>query len=147
MDGRADRHAAGDEIAARQCRGGRVDDDFRHAIGVAEADFSRDFAFNLFKCEGCERAEIGQVADALETAVRAALGQDTRIDVLFPRGADFSREKTAYAALLERGGRLVAARNARPQAPSAEPAPDLVEEGAAAEAPTGASGDAAQTPR
>lgn len=66
----------------------------------------------------CEREEIGQVADALEPLVKAALGHDTRIDVLFARGADFSRERAAYARLIEEGGRLQAARTSRPQAPA-----------------------------
>ncbi|MET0295539.1 MAG: hypothetical protein ABW042_11045 [Phenylobacterium sp.] len=63
----------------------------------------------------CDRAEIGQVADALELAVRSALGKDTRIDVLFPKGADFSAERRAYAALLAEGGALQPAR--KPPAP------------------------------
>lgn len=82
----------------------------------------------------CDRAEIGQVADALEAVLRGALGRDTRFDVLFPRGADFTRERAAYADLLASGGRLQAARTSRPQAPSVTPAPDLSED-PGAEAP------------
>ncbi|MFC3077067.1 hypothetical protein ACFODL_03080 [Phenylobacterium terrae] len=89
----------------------------------------------------CDRAEIGQVADALEAAVKAALGHDTRFDVLFPRGADFSRARTAYNQLIESGGRLQAARTNRAQAPSFTPEPNRTEEGAAA-APNAATGAA-----
>jgi hypothetical protein len=76
----------------------------------------------------CDRAEIGQVADALEAALRGALGHDTRFDVLFPNGADFSRARAAYAELIASGGRLQPARTNRAQAPSFTPEPDLAEE-------------------
>jgi hypothetical protein len=75
------------------------------------------------------------VADALEAALRGALGHDTRFDVLFPRGADFSRARAAYAELIQAGGRLQAARTNRAQAPSFTPEPDL---SSAPDAPTGA---------
>lgn len=65
----------------------------------------------------CLDEATGSVADALAPTVAAALGQDPRFDLLFPRGADFSRDKAAYAALLARGGRLKPARTDRPQPP------------------------------
>ena len=70
----------------------------------------------------CLEEETGSVADALGPALVAALGQDPRFDVVFPRGADFSREKAIYDALVARGGRLKPARTDRPQ-PSAVPLP------------------------
>lgn len=81
----------------------------------------------------CDRAEIGQVAEALEAVLRPALGRDTRFDVLFPRGVDFSREKAAYADLVASGGRLQAARTNRAQAPGAASEPDLAASPEAAE--------------
>lgn len=65
----------------------------------------------------CLGEEIGSIADALGPLVAAALGQDPRFDLLFPRGADFSREVADYQALLARGGRLKPARADRPQPP------------------------------
>ncbi|HRD28547.1 MAG TPA: hypothetical protein PLO65_09635 [Caulobacter sp.] len=67
----------------------------------------------------CLDEEVGSVADALAPAVAAALGQDPRFDLVFPRGAAFSAERAAYANLLERGGRLKPARADRPQPPMA----------------------------
>lgn len=52
----------------------------------------------------CEDAEIGQVADILEAVIAAGLGHEPRIDVLFPDGADFSRERAAHARLVNSGG-------------------------------------------
>ncbi|MDO9223290.1 MAG: hypothetical protein Q7U20_06210 [Caulobacter sp.] len=72
----------------------------------------------------CLDEATGSVADALAPAVAAALGQDPRFDLLFPRGADFSRDKAAYAALLARGGRLKPARTDRPQPPLTPVPPD-----------------------
>ncbi|MDO8902240.1 MAG: hypothetical protein Q7V15_12910 [Phenylobacterium sp.] len=54
----------------------------------------------------CDEAEVGEVAELLETAVGAALGHEPRIDVLLPNGADFSRERAAYGALIGGGGRI-----------------------------------------
>lgn len=54
----------------------------------------------------CEDAEVGEVADLLETAIGAAMGHEPRIDVLLPNGADFSRERAAYEALIAGGGRI-----------------------------------------
>lgn len=81
----------------------------------------------------CDRAEIGQVADALEAVLRGAIGRDSRFDVLFPRGVDFARERAAYADLVQSGGRLQPARTNRAQAPSFTPEPDLAEDAAAEE--------------
>jgi hypothetical protein len=72
----------------------------------------------------CDAAEIGQVADALEPILRAALGHEPRFDVIFPRGADFSSARRMYEALLRDGGSLKRDPNARPQAPGFEPAPE-----------------------
>jgi hypothetical protein len=72
----------------------------------------------------CEPEAVGQIADVLEAAVGAALGREPRFDVLFPRGADFSRERAAYQSLLAHHGRLVAARGARPQPPMVPEPPD-----------------------
>jgi hypothetical protein len=66
----------------------------------------------------CLDEEIGSVADALTPALAAALGRDPRFDLIFPRGADFSRDKAIYEALTARGGRLKPARTDRPQAPT-----------------------------
>lgn len=54
----------------------------------------------------CEDAEVGQVADILEAVIGAGLGHEPRIDVLFPDGADFSRERAAYGRLVAQGGRI-----------------------------------------
>jgi hypothetical protein len=63
----------------------------------------------------CDPAEVGQAADVLEGVLRAALGHDTRFDVLFPKGADFSSERRAYQALVAEGGALLEAQ--RPAGP------------------------------
>jgi len=65
----------------------------------------------------CLDEAVGSVADALGPALSAALGQDPRFDLVFPRGADFTREKAVYEGLLARGGRLKPARVDRPQPP------------------------------
>lgn len=54
----------------------------------------------------CDNAAVGQVADALEPALAAALGHDARFDVLFPGGADFRGARGAYRELIDGGGRL-----------------------------------------
>jgi hypothetical protein len=71
----------------------------------------------------CEDEEIGQVADALEPVLRAALGHDPRFDVLYPGGIDFHLDRQAYRDLIAGGGSLRADPNARPEPPGAEPAP------------------------
>ncbi|WP_269716187.1 hypothetical protein [Caulobacter sp. NIBR2454] len=58
----------------------------------------------------CDGAEIGQIADILTPLVAAALGRDPRIDVLFPRGADFEADRRAYDALIAASGRLEASK-------------------------------------
>lgn len=64
----------------------------------------------------CDPAEVGQAAAVLGAVFGAALGHDARFDALFPKGADFSREGAAYAALLAGGGTLRKA-PPRPDAP------------------------------
>lgn len=61
----------------------------------------------------CDRAEVGQAANVLSALLGAALGRDGRFDVVFPQGADFSAERSAYEALIEGGGGL---RKAPPRA-------------------------------
>jgi hypothetical protein len=68
----------------------------------------------------CADAEVGQAADALEPALRAALGHDNRFDVIFPRGADFAAARAAYQGLAAHGGALKPDPDARPQPPGAE---------------------------
>lgn len=71
----------------------------------------------------CDSAAIGQVADALEPALRAALGHDPRFDVLFRGGANFSLDRSAYQDLLAGGGALRPDLTGRAPTPGAEPAP------------------------
>jgi hypothetical protein len=71
----------------------------------------------------CDDAQIGQVADALEPTLRAALGQDPRFDVLFPGGIGYSLDRHAYQDLLAQGGALRPNPHGRPQPPGSEPAP------------------------
>ena len=80
----------------------------------------------------CDDAEIGSIARALGLALNAAVGRDARFDAVFPRGADVSRQQTAYDQLVASGGQLRAAANARPQ-PPAVPLP--TEDDAETEAP------------
>jgi hypothetical protein len=68
----------------------------------------------------CADAEVGQAADVLEPALRAALGHDGRFDVIFPRRADFSVARAAYQGLAGHGGALKPDPDARPQPPGAE---------------------------
>ena len=46
----------------------------------------------------CDDVEIGQAADALEPALRAALGHDPRFDVIFPGRARTSRRRAPPTA-------------------------------------------------
>ncbi|HEV2530660.1 hypothetical protein [Phenylobacterium sp.] len=71
----------------------------------------------------CEDAAIGQVADALEPTLRAALGQDPRFDVLYPGGIDYNLDRHAYQDLLAQGGALKPNPHGRAQPPGSEPAP------------------------
>jgi hypothetical protein len=68
----------------------------------------------------CDIAAIGQAADALEPALRAALGHDPRFDVIFPGGIDFTAPRTAYRDLVAQGGALKPDPQARRQPPGAE---------------------------
>ncbi|RAK58647.1 hypothetical protein DJ021_01960 [Phenylobacterium hankyongense] len=72
----------------------------------------------------CDSAAIGQVADALEPALGAALGHDPRFDVLYPGGAGFGGARNAYRELTAAGGTLRADPNARRRSPGAEPQPE-----------------------
>lgn len=58
----------------------------------------------------CGGAETGSAAEVLAGLIAPALGRDPRFDYLFPRGADFSREKQQHASMLAAGGRLVGPR-------------------------------------
>lgn len=84
----------------------------------------------------CDPAEVGEAADVLEAVLGAALGHEPRIDVLFPKGADFAAARSAYQALLATGGRLKANPDARP---SIGPSP-LTPPAAAAPSPPGCGG-------
>lgn len=56
----------------------------------------------------CDNAEIGQAADVLTAVLEPAFGHDQRFDVIYPKRADFSAAKAAYASLRADGGRLKA---------------------------------------
>jgi hypothetical protein len=68
----------------------------------------------------CDDAEVGSIARALTLALGAAVGRDARFDAVFPRGADVSRQQTAYDQLIASGGQLRPAANARPQPPAVQ---------------------------
>ncbi|PZR31593.1 hypothetical protein [Caulobacter segnis] len=72
----------------------------------------------------CDDAEVGSIAGVLSTAIGAALRRDPRFDAVFPKGADFSRQAEAYAALVKSGGRLVPSDNNRPQPAAALTPPE-----------------------
>ncbi len=63
----------------------------------------------------CDDAEVGSIAPILSAALGAAVGRDPRFDAVLPRGADFSRQASAYVSLIEGGGRLRAGDSNRPQ--------------------------------
>jgi hypothetical protein len=71
----------------------------------------------------CDGPAIGQVADALEPTLRAALGQDPRFDVLYPGGISFNLDRRAYQELIAAGGSLKPDPVGRAQPVGAEPAP------------------------
>ena len=71
----------------------------------------------------CDAAAVGQAADVLEAVLGAALGQEPRIDAIYPGGAGFGPDREAYRALVAGGGSLKPAHNARIQAPPEESAP------------------------
>jgi hypothetical protein len=75
----------------------------------------------------CDSAEIGEVADAIEPLLQAAIGHDPRFDVIFPGGVSYASARGAYQDLIAGGGRLKADPNARPQPPGFEPAPEPAE--------------------
>ncbi len=72
----------------------------------------------------CDDAEVGSIAPILSAALGAAVGRDPRFDAVLPRGADFSRQASAYLSLLEAGGRLRAGDSNRPQPDIVPIAPD-----------------------
>lgn len=54
----------------------------------------------------CSGEQVGSIAPVLEALLSAALGYDPRFDAAFENGADFSRDRANYEALLARGGAL-----------------------------------------
>lgn len=90
----------------------------------------------------CDDPEVGQVANAVSPALAAALGRDPRLDIIFPKGAELTAERAAYAALIAGGGRLKPAANGPPQLtdppppePEGDDAPEERPNEAAAPAP------------
>lgn len=81
----------------------------------------------------CLDEETGSVAEALTEALTAALGQDPRFDVMFPRGADFSGPKKQYESLVARGGRLKPAPTNKDQPPVVPVPPEEPEPAPSAE--------------
>lgn len=71
----------------------------------------------------CDDAEVGSIARILMTALGPTLGRDPRFDAIFPKGSDFSRQASAYAALIQSGGRLIQNENSQPQTPTPPPPP------------------------
>ena len=71
----------------------------------------------------CDDAAIGQVADILEPVLKAALGHDSRLDVLYRGGANFGSERSAFQELAKNGGAIKPDTTARPRPPGAEPTP------------------------
>jgi hypothetical protein len=72
----------------------------------------------------CDAAAVGQVAEALEPALAAALGHDARFDAIYPGGASFASSREAYRDLIAHGGALKPDPRARKQPPGVAPAPD-----------------------
>lgn len=71
----------------------------------------------------CDDAEVGSIARILTTALGPTIGRDPRFDAIFPRGADFSRQASAYAALIQSGGRLIPGQTSPPPAATLPPPP------------------------
>jgi hypothetical protein len=71
----------------------------------------------------CDDVAVGQVADALEPALRAALGHDPRFDVLFRGRVDFGPERQAYQDFAAGGGVMKPNPHAHVTPPGSEPAP------------------------
>ena len=67
---------------------------------------------------------FGSIAEILSAALGAAVGRDPRFDAVLPRGADFSRQASAYQALIGSGGRLIPGESNRPQPATVPVAPD-----------------------
>ena len=66
----------------------------------------------------CSGEQIGSIAPVLTALLSAALGYDTRFDVVFPRGVTrYQDDLRAYQSLIERGGTIQPAPNNRDQAP------------------------------
>jgi len=82
----------------------------------------------------CDTAAIGQIADAVEPALRAALGHDPRFDVIFPGGVSYDAAREAYKDLIAHGGALKPDPQSRHEPPGAEIRP-RPEPGAAPKAP------------
>ena len=57
----------------------------------------------------CDPAEVGSVAEAAQTIVRAAMGRDPRFDAVFAKER-FDRYQQAYADLVATGGEIKAAK-------------------------------------
>lgn len=72
----------------------------------------------------CDAAAVGQAADVLEAALSAALGHEPRFDVIYPGGASFASERSAYQELIAGGGTLKPDPRNRAQPPGVAPAPD-----------------------
>lgn len=87
----------------------------------------------------CDSAAIGQAADVLEAALRAALGHDPRFDVIFPRGADFGAARAAYRDLIAHAGALKPDPQARPRPPGSEIRPEPAPEPGVGLSPAGSS--------
>jgi hypothetical protein len=94
----------------------------------------------------CDAAAIGQVAEALEPALAAALGHDTRFDTIYPGGPSFAAARDAYRDLIAHGGALKPQTHARVQPPELGPggAPAA---GEAAATPAAARPERAPSPR
>ncbi|WP_165844033.1 hypothetical protein [Phenylobacterium kunshanense] len=79
----------------------------------------------------CDPAEVGEIADVLESVLGAAMGHDPRFDVIFPRGVDFKGARAAHQELIASGGRLKPNPDARRPPAGHEPAPEADERPAA----------------
>lgn len=71
----------------------------------------------------CDDVAVGQTADALEPALKAAFGHDPRFDVMFHNRVDFGLERQAYQEFASSGGVLKPSPHSRSGPPGAEPAP------------------------
>jgi len=74
----------------------------------------------------CDAAEVGQAADVLEAVLGVAMGQEPRIDAIFPGGATYGPEREAYRRLTAAGGSLKPARKDLTP-PTPEPAAEAVD--------------------